>query len=81
MKITSGAQSSIEESSKKAGKSSSRELGNWLKAYSEYSTESESPEMFHLWTGLSILASAVRRNVVLNQGINLLFPNMYVVVV
>jgi len=55
--------------------------GNWLSAYGEYTTESESPDAYHLWTGLSILASATRRNLWLNQGIYLLFPNLYVILV
>lgn len=59
---------------------SRRELsGNWLKAYAEYTAESESPESFHLWTGLSVLASAVRRNVFLDQGFYILYPNLYVI--
>jgi len=81
MKIRSGAQSSSDESSKKAGKSSSRELGNWLKAYSEYTDDTESPENFHLWSALSILASAVRKNLVLDQGTYLVYPSMYVILI
>jgi len=81
MKIRSGAQSSSDESSKKAGKSSSRELGNWLKAYSGYTIDTESPENFHLWSALSILASAVRKNLVLDQGTYLVYPSMYVILI
>jgi hypothetical protein len=55
--------------------------GNWLQGYREYTKESESPEAFHLWTGLSVLASTLRRNVVLDQGIYHLFPNMFVILV
>lgn len=55
--------------------------GNWLNWYSEYTKESESPNSFHLWTGLSVLASAVRRNVWLNQGTYILYPNLYVILV
>lgn len=54
---------------------------NWLQMYAEYTSESESPDSFHMWTGLSVLASAVRRRVWLNQGIFLLYPNMYVILV
>jgi len=56
-------------------------LDNWLKSYGEYSSESESPEIYHLWVGLSVLASAVRRNVWLNQGIYILYPNLYTILV
>lgn len=54
---------------------------NWLNYYGDYTKESESPDSFHLWTGLSILASAVRRNVWLNQGTYILYPNLYVILV
>ncbi len=62
-------------------KKTERVLDNWLMRYGEYTIESESPEQFHLWTGLSIIASTVRRNVYLNQGTHILFPNMYVILI
>lgn len=58
-----------------------RLVPNWLQAYGEYTAESEAPETYHLWTGLSVLASAVRRNVWLDQGIYLLYPNIFVILV
>jgi len=58
-----------------------RQVGNWLRAYLEYTKESESPDSYHLWTGLSVLASAVRRRVWVDQGIYILYPNMYVILV
>jgi len=65
---------------KSSGSSSGRVLkGNWLKWYAKYTEESESPDTYHLWTGLSVLASAVRRNVWLNQGIYILYPHMFVI--
>ena len=59
----------------------SRVVGNWLQAYREYTSELEAPDSYHLWTGLSILASAVRRNIFLNQGVYYLFPNLFVILV
>lgn len=56
-------------------------IGNWLSHYAEYTRESESPDSFHLWAALSVLASAVRRNVWLNQGTYVLYPNLYVILV
>jgi hypothetical protein len=61
--------------------SSVREVGNWVNAYMEYTKESESPDAYHIWTALSSLASVVRRNVWLDQGIYLLFPNLYLALV
>lgn len=87
-KPKSADQSSTDESSQKDGKqstrtlaNSSRELGNWLSSYAEYTSESESPETFHLWTGLSVIASVLKRNVSLNQGIYSLYPHLYVILV
>lgn len=55
-----------------------RKLGNWIRAYLEFTKESESPESYHLWAGISAIASAVRRNVWLDQGLYVLFPNLYI---
>ena len=77
---------STEDSSPKVGRLSeeptTRQLsGNWLSAYAEYTSESESPEDFHLWNGLSTIASAVRRNVSLDQGFYTLYPHLFVILV
>ena len=47
----------------------------------EYTSESESPDAYHFWTALSSIASVARRNMYLDQGIYLLFPNLYVALV
>jgi len=57
----------------------SRVAGNFLQAYGEYTSELEAPETYHLWVGLSILASAVRRNVWIDQGMYTVYPNLYVI--
>jgi len=59
----------------------SRKVGNWLLAYKEYTSESESPETYHLFCGLSAISSAIRRGTWLDQGIYLLFPNIFAVLV
>jgi hypothetical protein len=81
IRVSNAQQSSESASSAVGQKSTGRVLGNWLRAYAEYTAESESPESFHLWTGLSVLASAVRRNAWLNQGLYTLFPNLFVILV
>lgn len=58
-----------------------REVGNWISGYLEYTKESESPDAYHVWTALSCLSSIVRRNIWLDQGIYLLFGNLYVALV
>lgn len=60
---------------------SEREAGNWLAAYLEYTAESESPEPYHVWSGLSALGSVARRNVFVSQNLYVLFPNLYVALV
>lgn len=66
------------EASQKPLKPYTRKVGNWLRAYLEYTAESESPETYHLWAGVSAIASAVRRNVSLDQGLYVLYPNLYI---
>lgn len=55
-----------------------RQAANWIGTYLEYTKESESPETYHLWAALSSIAAAVRRNVWLDQGLYVLFPNLYI---
>lgn len=58
-----------------------RKVGNFLNAYIEYTKESESPDNYHIWTALSAVSSVVRRHVWLDQGLYVLFPNLYVALV
>lgn len=58
-----------------------RMAGNWLDTYMQYTEQLESPDHYHLWTGISVLGSAVRRNVYIDQGHYLLFPNLYIILV
>lgn len=55
-----------------------RQLDNWVLSYLDYTKESESPETYHTWAALSCIASAVRRNVWLDQGLYVLYPNLYI---
>lgn len=58
-----------------------RKLTNWLEAYLVLTNDTESPEEYHRWTALSIIAGAVRRKVFFDMGHFLLYPNMYIVLV
>lgn len=58
-----------------------RKLGNWLKSYLEYTGELESPDSYHTWIGLSIIASTVRRSIFLDQGVYPLYPNQFIILV
>lgn len=53
----------------------------WLKSYLEYTKYSESPERFHLWTGISVIAATLGRKVYWDLGYEYIYPNLYVVLV
>lgn len=55
--------------------------GSWLTAYLAYTAESESPEDYHLWTAVSVIAGALKRQVFFDMGYFLLYPNMFIVLV
>lgn len=55
--------------------------GSWLDAYLIYTAESESPEEYHLWVGISSIAAVLRRKCFFDMGYFLLYPNLYIVLV
>lgn len=59
----------------------SRVLSNWIQAYLAYTAESESPEEFHKWVAISVLAGALRRRVFFAMGYFNLYANEYIVLV
>jgi hypothetical protein len=58
-----------------------RKVKNWLKAYINYTKDSESPTPFHFWTGVSVLAGALRRRVWLDMRKFQWTPNFYIILV
>lgn len=50
---------------------------DWLQAYLGYTQNSEAPEIFHLWTGLSVIGGALRRKCFIDQGNFAWHSNMY----
>lgn len=54
---------------------------NWLAEYLRYTRGNETPEVFHLWIGITLLAASLGRNVKFFQGHFDLYPNLYVVLV
>ena len=58
-----------------------RTFKNWLKEYLKYTSESEAPEIFHFWTGVSTIAGALRRKVWIEQHYFQWTPNFYIVLV
>ena len=58
-----------------------RRFSNWLKAYMNYTRDSESPTSFHFWTGVSVLAGALRRRVWIDMKKFQWTPNFYIILV
>ena len=58
-----------------------RKFANWLKAYTHYRRDSESPTSFHFWTGVSVLAGALRRRVWIDMKKFQWTPNFYIILV
>lgn len=58
-----------------------RKLEDWIKAYAEYTAESDSPQIFHMWCCLGTIAAAAQRKIYMQS---LHFPvhtNMYTLLV
>lgn len=58
-----------------------RNFPDFVSAYLAYAQDSFCPEPFHLWTGISILAGALERRVWADSGKNILYPNIYTLLV
>ena len=53
--------------------------GSWLRHYLDFTRGMESPEIFHFWVAISLIATALGRNVHLDRGYFKLYPNMFIV--
>jgi len=53
---------------------------DWLSAYLRYVEESEPPELYKIWTGISALAACLQRKCFLEWDDNI-YPNMFVVLI
>lgn len=58
-----------------------RHFENWLQAYMQWTRDSEAPDDFHFWTGVSTIAGALRRHVWLEMRKYQWSPNFYIVFV
>ena len=52
-----------------------------LRAYADYTADTESPGDFHMWTALSIMSVAIGRGCYLDRGFYKIFPNLYILLV
>lgn len=58
-----------------------RRFENWLKSYVLHTSNSEAPDAFHFWTGVSTIAGALRRRVWIDELSFKWFPNFYIILV
>ena len=58
-----------------------RTQADWLASYMKLTERMESPESFHLWTGLLLLAGALGRKVYFDFGFFKTYANLYVLIV
>lgn len=58
-----------------------RLLSSWLGAYAEFTRNSEAPDIFNFWTGVSTVAGALRRQVWIDEVKFKWFPNFYIIFV
>ena|SRR5215471_642491 len=58
-----------------------RHFGHWLKAYCDFTATSEAPLDFHFWTGVSTIASVLRRRVWKDERLFTWTPNFYIILV
>lgn len=57
-----------------------RQLSDWLEYYMKYTQRTEPPELYHLWSGLTAISSALRRKCFCNWGAlrGIIYPNLFV---
>jgi hypothetical protein len=57
-----------------------RQLNDWLENYMKYTQRTEPPELYHLWSGLTAISSALQRKCYCNWGAlrGLVYPNVFV---
>ena len=58
-----------------------RHFENWLKSYMVYTRDSEAPNEFHFWTGVSTIAGALRRRAWIDMRKFQWTPNFYIILV
>lgn len=58
-----------------------RQVGHWIEAYRLYTTQTEPPASYHTWTAISVIAGALQRKVGMRWGHDIIYPNMYVILV
>jgi len=58
-----------------------RHHADWLKAYLDYTSDTEPPVAYRFWSGVSTIASTLRRKVYIDQHFFKWIPNFYIIFV
>ena len=58
-----------------------RAVKDWLSSYMHFARNTEPPRSYHLWTGMSIIASTLQRRVFFKWGHHKIYPNQYIILV
>jgi len=58
-----------------------RQLKNFLDAYLKYTFDSEPPQIYHIWSCLSMVAGALERKCYIKWGRQTLYSNLFVILV
>jgi hypothetical protein len=53
--------------------------GSWIRHYLEFTKGMESPEIFHFWVAISLIATSLGRSAYLDRGYFTLYPNMFII--
>jgi len=59
----------------------SRQLSSWLDGYVKFCENSEPPQSYHVWNGVSTIAGTLQRKAYMKWGMSTLYPNLYIVLV
>lgn len=58
-----------------------RKLKSWLATYADFTTDTEAPAEFHMWTAVSTIAAAMNRKCWIDMGTFEIYPSMYIIFV
>ena len=58
-----------------------RLLPDWIASYLKFTENTEPPKSYHTWTAISVLAGALQRRVYMKWGHEVIYPNLYIILV
>lgn len=53
----------------------------WLESYLDLTEEQEAKEIYHLWTGISVISNTLGRKCFINRGHYFCYPNQYIILI